>query len=87
MYDLGRDVPTHRFIEEAEKVGADLIGSSALLTTTMEIQKRLEEELKKGKEAKPKATAPAAELAELKDLKEKVRKIRDELQGLLETLG
>jgi len=47
MYDLGRDVPIDRFIEEAEKVGADIIGSSALLTTTMAVQKRLEEELKK----------------------------------------
>jgi trimethylamine corrinoid protein len=47
VYDLGRDVPIPRFIEEAEKVGADIIGSSALLTTTMDGQKRLEEELKK----------------------------------------
>ncbi len=47
MYDLGRDVPIPRFIEEAEKVGADIIGASALLTTTMDGQKRLEEELKK----------------------------------------
>lgn len=45
--DLGRDVPIDRFIEEAEKVGADIIGSSALLTTTMDVQKRLEQELKK----------------------------------------
>ncbi|NIQ39364.1 MAG: dimethylamine corrinoid protein 3 [Proteobacteria bacterium] len=47
VYDLGRDVPIPRFIEEADKVGADIIGSSALLTTTMEGQKRLEQELKK----------------------------------------
>jgi trimethylamine corrinoid protein len=47
VYDIGRDVPIPRFIEEAEKVGADIIGSSALLTTTMDGQKRLEEELKK----------------------------------------
>lgn len=46
VYDLGRDVPIPRFIEEAERVGAQLIGSSALLTTTMTGQKRLEEELK-----------------------------------------
>ena len=45
--DLGRDVPIDRFIEEAEKMGADIIGSSALLTTTMDVQKRLEQELKK----------------------------------------
>jgi trimethylamine corrinoid protein len=47
VYDLGRDVPINRFIEEAEKIGADIIGSSALLTTTMDVQKRLEMELKK----------------------------------------
>jgi trimethylamine corrinoid protein len=47
VYDIGRDVPIPRFIEEAEKVGANLIGSSALLTTTMDGQKRLEAELKK----------------------------------------
>jgi trimethylamine corrinoid protein len=47
VYDLGRDVPIDRFIEEAEKVGANIIGSSALLTTTMDVQKRLEQELKK----------------------------------------
>jgi trimethylamine corrinoid protein len=44
---LGRDVPTSRFIEEAEKFKADIIGSSTLLTTTMPVQKELEEELKK----------------------------------------
>ena len=47
VLDLGRDVPIDRFIEEAEKFGADIIGSSTLLTTTMPVQKELEEELKK----------------------------------------
>jgi trimethylamine corrinoid protein len=47
VLDLGRDVPIDRFIEEAEKFGADIIGSSTLLTTTMAVQKELEEELKK----------------------------------------
>ena len=45
--DLGRDVPVKRFIEEAENFGADIIGTSALLTTTMTVQKELQEELKK----------------------------------------
>jgi trimethylamine corrinoid protein len=45
--DLGRDVPPARFIEEAEKFSADIIGSSTLLTTTMGVQKELEEALKK----------------------------------------
>ena len=44
--DLGRDVPMARLIEEADKFDADIIGTSALLTTTMGAQKQLEEELK-----------------------------------------
>ena len=47
VLDLGRDVKTERFIEEAERFNADIIGSSALLTTTMGAQKKLEETLKK----------------------------------------
>ena len=47
VLDLGRDVPPQRFIEEAEKFNADIIGSSTLLTTTMPVQKEIEEELKK----------------------------------------
>ncbi len=47
VYDLGRDIPVYDFIEKAEEVGADIIGMSALLTTTMGMQKRLEQELKK----------------------------------------
>ncbi|HDZ23009.1 MAG TPA: dimethylamine corrinoid protein 3 [Desulfobacteraceae bacterium] len=46
VYDLGRDVDTDRIIEEAVKVEADIIGTSALLTTTMTRQKELEEALK-----------------------------------------
>ena len=45
--DLGRDVSTNRFIEEADDFKADIIGSSSLLTTTMPAQKKLEEALKK----------------------------------------
>jgi len=43
--DLGRDVPVDRFIAEAEAFGADVIGTSALLTTTMSVQKELVERL------------------------------------------
>ncbi len=46
VLDLGRDVPNDKIIEEAEKFGADVIGTSTLLTTTMVLQKELEEELK-----------------------------------------
>jgi len=47
VLDIGRDVPVERFIEEAEKFDADVIGSSTLLTTTMGLQKEIEQELKK----------------------------------------
>ncbi len=41
VFDLGVDVKLERFIETAEKVGADMICLSALLTTTMMNQRRL----------------------------------------------
>lgn len=47
VLDLGRDVPIARFIEDAEKFNADIIGTSTLLTTTMVGQKELEQQLKK----------------------------------------
>jgi len=46
VYNLGRDVPIEEFIKKAKEVGADVVGSSALLTTTMEGQKKIEEGLK-----------------------------------------
>ena len=49
VYDLGRDIPTDKFIEKADEVGADIIGTSALLTTTMEGQRKLEAALKSKK--------------------------------------
>ena len=45
VYDLGREVPADTFIEKAEEVGADIIGKSALLTTTMTVQQELENKL------------------------------------------
>jgi len=35
VHDLGVDVPPERFVETARSVGADIVGISALLTTTM----------------------------------------------------
>ena len=46
VYDLGRECPADDYIAKAEEVGADIIGSSALLTTTMTVQKEIEEKLK-----------------------------------------
>ena len=47
VYDLGRDVPAQTIIDKAEEYGADFIGTSALLTTTMTVQKEVEELLRK----------------------------------------
>ncbi len=46
VIDLGRDVPVATIIEKAEAFDADLIGTSALLTTTLVEQKKLEDKLK-----------------------------------------
>jgi trimethylamine corrinoid protein len=47
VMDLGRDVAIEKIVDEAEKFGANIIGTSTLLTTTMVVQKELEQELKK----------------------------------------
>ena len=39
--DLGRDVSAETFIAKAKELNADIIGMSALLTTTMEEQRRV----------------------------------------------
>jgi trimethylamine corrinoid protein len=41
VVDLGRDVPLATFLKKAEEENAQVIGMSALLTTTMEEQKKL----------------------------------------------
>jgi trimethylamine corrinoid protein len=41
VFDVGRDAPIETFISKAEETGARVIGLSALLTTTMEEQKKL----------------------------------------------
>jgi corrinoid protein of di/trimethylamine methyltransferase len=45
VIDLGRDVPIATFVEKAKEVDADVIGSSALMTTTQVGQKALEKAL------------------------------------------
>jgi methanogenic corrinoid protein MtbC1 len=45
VHDLGVDVPASKFIDEAEKVKADVIALSALMTTTMPQQKDVIEHL------------------------------------------
>ncbi len=35
VYDLGKDVPLNKFVEELVRTGADIVGISALMTTSM----------------------------------------------------
>ncbi|MBE9507875.1 MAG: corrinoid protein [Chloroflexi bacterium] len=46
VHDLGVDVPASRFIEQVQETGANVIGLSALLTTTMRNQEAVIEALK-----------------------------------------
>ena len=45
VFDLGTDVPTIKFVEKAREVNADIVGLSALLTTTMTGQREVIEAL------------------------------------------
>lgn len=45
VYDLGVDVPVKTFVEKAREVNADIVGMSALLTTTMVRQRDVIEAL------------------------------------------
>ncbi len=46
VHDLGVDVPTEQFIAKIKETGATLVGLSALLTTTMTVQKTIIEALR-----------------------------------------
>lgn len=45
VHDLGRDVPVETFVEKARELEADVVGSSALMTTTQVGQKDIEKAL------------------------------------------
>ena len=45
VYDLGVDVPTEKILAKAQEVDADIVGLSALLTTTMVKQREVIEAL------------------------------------------
>jgi corrinoid protein of di/trimethylamine methyltransferase len=47
VYDLGVDVPNEAFVAKVAETEADLLGLSALLTTTMTMQRQIVEELEK----------------------------------------
>jgi len=45
VHDLGVDVPTETFVAKVKETGANLLGLSALLTTTMTVQREVIEAL------------------------------------------
>ena len=47
VYDLGSDVSIDDFVKKVKEVNADILGMSALLTTTLPFQRTVIEELKK----------------------------------------
>jgi trimethylamine corrinoid protein len=46
VHDIGRDVPIETFVDKAIELNADVVGSSAMMTTTQIGQRKLEEALK-----------------------------------------
>jgi corrinoid protein of di/trimethylamine methyltransferase len=46
VIDLGVDVPTQKFVEMVKQTGANILGMSALLTTTMTVQREVIQALK-----------------------------------------
>ncbi|MCC4769654.1 dimethylamine corrinoid protein 3 [Methanosarcina sp. DH2] len=46
VHDIGRDVPIRSFVEKAKETDADMIGTSALMTTTLQGQREVIELLK-----------------------------------------
>lgn len=46
VIDIGREVPVDTIIEKAQEYNVDIIGTSALLTSTLKEQKKLEERLR-----------------------------------------
>lgn len=47
VYDLGKDVPSHIIISKAKEIGADIVGLSALMTTTMTEMRNIIQLIKK----------------------------------------
>jgi len=41
VHDLGKDAPTDNFVSKAKEVGADIVGASSLMTTTVDVQKEV----------------------------------------------
>lgn len=64
VIDLGKDVSAENFVDTAEKEDANVIGMSALLTTTQPVMKKVVEKLKeKGLDTKIKTIVGGAPLS------------------------
>jgi trimethylamine corrinoid protein len=93
VHDLGRDVPTDKIIDGAVRHNVDIIGTSALLTTTMNHQKELEEALKRaglrdrfktmvgGAPVTPRWAARIGADAYAEDAQDGVVKVKELMQG------
>jgi methanogenic corrinoid protein MtbC1 len=46
VHDVGKDAPTENFVSKAKEVGAQLVGASSLMTTTVSAQKELVDALR-----------------------------------------
>jgi corrinoid protein of di/trimethylamine methyltransferase len=47
VYDIGKDVPTEEFVKKTKELDADIVAMSALLTTTLPVQREVVDALKK----------------------------------------
>lgn len=93
VHDLGRDVATEKIIAEALRRNVDIIGTSALLTTTMTHQKELEDALMKaglkerfktmvgGAPVTPRWAARIGADAYAEDAQDGVVKVKELMQG------
>jgi len=46
VHDIGKDAPTETFVSKAKEVGANVLGASSLMTTTVETQKEVVDALR-----------------------------------------
>ena len=58
--DLGKDAPTESFVSAAKEMGADLLGASSLMTTTVDVQKEVVDALREAGIAAPLLVGGAA---------------------------
>lgn len=46
VHDIGKDVPTENFVSKVTETGANIVGASSLMTTTVEVQKEVVDTLR-----------------------------------------